>query len=100
MVDTSLLYPGVKVRIIDSWAELPSHDRWQASNGMMDHWLGQIVTIRKVPNHNGGWFKIEEDSDERSGEGWVWRANGFSEIIDERPEPEESGMDLMTFLML
>ena len=100
MVDASLLYPGVKVRIIDSWDKLPSHDRWQAPSGKMDHWLGQIVTIKKVTKHGNGWFKIEEDIDENACGGWVWKANGFSEIVDERPEPEESGMDLMTFLML
>lgn len=104
MVDTSLLVPGAVVRIVDSWDQLI--DQWQAPNGEMDHWLGQEMTIRYTPADKSdpiAWWGMEEDmsTGERGGSGWVWRPDGFAEIISSPllppqcdTEPEESDMEL------
>ena len=51
--------------------KLPDH--W-SHLGRMDHWLGEIVTIKEYyGNHNGiPAYKIEEDQDEVPF-GWIWR---------------------------
>lgn len=82
MVDASMLYPGVRVRIIDSWDKIPREKQWHNRVGLMDKWLGRIVTIRT--NAYDTWYKIHEDiGDEGLASGWLWRIDGFAEIIDD-----------------
>ncbi len=99
MIDRELLYPGVKVRIIDDWDLLPENSQWQAPSGKMDHWLGQVMTIRKRPSAPDGWYQMVEDTEigERGGDGWVWKANGFAEIVEERVFEPASMDDIVSF---
>lgn len=110
MVDASLLYPGVRVRIIDSWDEIPRNEWWHNSSGLMDKWLGQIVTIQKCPDADtrnnfyridrNNFYRIEEDQEDRpGGGGWSWRIDGFAEIIDD-PWDFEPDDDIVDFLGL
>jgi len=92
MIDTELLTPGTKVRIVDSWEDTGDSGAWWAPNNEMDHWLGRVMTIRRIPRERGGWYKMEEDAAERGSEGWVWKPSAFAYIVDDRPEPEDSGM--------
>lgn len=67
------LSPGDKV-LVRHWDERPSH--WN-SQGLMDKWQGEAVTVRSVNCAN---VKIEEDADDRprSGyRGWNWNLEDF-----------------------
>ena len=100
MVDASSLYPGVRVRIIDSWDEIPRNEWWHNDSGFMDKWLGQIVTIQKSSDKIEGYYRIEEDQEDRpGGGGWSWRIDGFAEIIDDISDFEPDG-DIADFLGL
>ena len=44
MIDISIIHPGDKVRIVDAWNE-GCH---QNPGGLMDRYLGQVVTVNKV----------------------------------------------------
>lgn len=59
---------GDRVRVI---RKIPGH--WN-SFGKMDHWLGQVMTIRECTGYNAGIpeYRMEEDIDEWYG-GWTWR---------------------------
>ncbi len=86
MIDESLLVPGVKVRIIDDWDQIDGH-RWENLDGLMDKWLGKVMTIREVSDSEFDWglekrYLMVEDEDDDGG-GWLWWANGFSEVIYE-----------------
>lgn len=42
------------------------------SDGLMDKWLGKVMTIRRVDEHLLNPYKMEEDCDEYKGDGWFW----------------------------
>lgn len=42
------------------------------SGGLMDKWLGKVMTIRRVDEHLLNPYKMEEDRDEHTGDGWYW----------------------------
>ena len=56
---------GDKVRIVSEWG--PGCN--QNHEGAMDHWLGQVMTIRTVEDYG---YTMEEDQAEHDGCGWVW----------------------------
>lgn len=73
----SLYNVGDRVRIIDDW-ELG--DGSEAPTGEMDHWLGQVMTIREL--YGAGCYKMEEDVSEHRGEGWFWSDALISGLAD------------------
>ncbi len=44
MIDISIIHPGDKVRIVDAW----NKGCHQNPDGLMDRYLGQVVTVNKV----------------------------------------------------
>lgn len=69
---------GDRVRIIASW-ELG--DGSEASCGEMDHWLGQVMTIRM--QLSDGCYKMDEDVCENHGDGWFWDDALIAGLADE-----------------
>lgn len=68
MLDIYELMHGDRVRIVSKWGPNSQHNPY----GLMDHWLGQIMTVREV---YGGHVKMMEDIDEYDGNtlpGWNW----------------------------
>lgn len=59
---------GDKVRI-KSVKECNTFCGWN-SDGEMDHWCGQIMTIRAIDPD--GDYRMEEDTDENNNRGWFW----------------------------
>lgn len=68
MVDTQLLYPGCKVRIVDKWVKpsIPS----------MEPWRGKIMTIERLLTDRDIIMK-------ETGTGLVWFLEEIEEIIGE-----------------
>lgn len=58
---------GDKVRIVKKW----SGDGLENSEGKMDKWLGETMTIRNI-NHGYETYKMEEDRNEGYLGGWNW----------------------------
>lgn len=75
MTSTVRLEPGTRVRIKDHW-----ESGTQNSFGRMDHWLGEIMTIRSCYGESS--YRMEEDAEEQYGDGWVWSPKDF-DVIDE-----------------
>ena len=71
MVKREDLYPGVRVRIISEWQDPHTEN----CEGLMDHWLGQIMTVKDVGNGYGG-IRMYEDDDECHGGGTAMAAYG------------------------
>lgn len=59
---------GDKVKIVSKWTV----DTNENSDGEMDHWLGKIMTIRKINSDGDEYYIMEEDKGETFGNGWVW----------------------------
>lgn len=79
MIDIDTLVPGTKVKIIDEWMPLCG----QNAEGLMDKYLGQIVTVFQV---QGNTVLIEEDAGDcefQAGGHWCWNAFCFECIIDD-----------------
>ena len=52
------------------------------SDGLMDKWLGKVMTIRAVDEHQANPYKMEEDRDEYVGYGWFWGDEMISGLAD------------------
>ena len=81
MIDSvNFLRPGDKVRIVSEWD-------WdgkcgQNLSGLMDRWLGQIMTVREV--YEDDWCFMEEDKDTihvNEKGGWAWNRYCIEEIV-------------------
>lgn len=60
---------GDRVLIVPQWPV----GAGQNPDGSMDHWLGQVMTIRIVEdNRFRPYYKMEEDEREYDGSGWFW----------------------------
>ena len=85
MVKISKLKPGMKIKIVNRW--VPGCR--QNNKGLMDHWLGQTVTIREV-YVDGGFFLIKEDETEFEGNGWYWYPETVARIVTkDKPFPDD-----------
>lgn len=78
MIDISMLQVGDKIRVVNIW---PVGGR-QNNSGLMDKYLGQILTVREiVPTEK--FCRVLEDMSDRNysptEKGWAW----YSELIDE-----------------
>lgn len=83
---------GDRVRIIKEW--LPDHQCGEARDGSMDHWLGQVMTIRE---RDYSVYRMVEDVSEYGGTGWFWRENCIAGFAD--PEPvDESDVELLNLI--
>ncbi|MEY8281133.1 hypothetical protein AAK917_07700 [Oscillospiraceae bacterium 52-8] len=51
-------------------------------DGEMDKWLGKVMTIRRVDEHLLNPYKMEEDRDERGGDGWFWGGEMIAGLAD------------------
>ena len=74
---------GDKVRIVSRW--VPGCH--QNSAGLMDHWLGKVMTVRSVEKSSfSGDYKytMKEDQNERAGFGWVWHSAAIAGLACER----------------
>ena len=80
MVALEDLMVGMKVRIVQEWVP----GCVQNSKGMMDKWLGRIMTVRKLCK---GSVKMEEDKTEGlSEDGWCWFPNAIDYIIEDEDD--------------
>lgn len=97
MVPVEMLSPGMRVKIVDSW-----NDRCgQNYDGLMDKYLGQIVTVLEV---RGRTVLIEEDAGEceHQADGhWIWNSWCFDYIAYERQEDFEvsSKDEILSFIL-
>lgn len=55
---------GDRVKIVDRWDD----NTYENADGLMDKWLGKIMTIRRVARD----YRMVEDIDENDGGGWFW----------------------------
>jgi len=86
---------GDKVIISEGLREHPERN----SQGEMDHWIGEVMTVRKTetnPFHNCTIYRTEEDIDERSGRGWVWFEDMIEGLAGDLIEVNKD--DLLNFL--
>ena len=75
-VNISDLHVGDQVVIVDHWID----GCRQNSDGEMDKWLGQVMTIRKIYDDC---VKMEEDIHEGIfGDGWHWFLPSISYVIN------------------
>ena len=51
--------------IVNKWNPMCGEN----DEGLMEHWLGQVMTIRSV---NEMCYRMEEDKDEGYHNGWCW----------------------------
>lgn len=80
MVNLDVLAPGIRVKIVDEWKP----GCGQNVNGLMDKYLGQIVTILDV-DVDEDTATIEEDSGDcrfRVDGYWAWNSYCFDYIVD------------------
>lgn len=89
-MSTPKFVAGDRVRIFQKL-----QDHWNSS-GKMDHWLGQVVTIKGIVDCGTiPTYKIEEDVEEWMGYGWVWREDCL-ELVDGAIEFDKT--DLLNIL--
>ena len=90
----STLKPGDKVVIVSEWKD--PVDGWQNHAGKMDHWLGQVMTIRSI---DGTKAWMTEDKEEYCGSGWSWApsliAGRYSQTV--KPSTETEISDFLGF---
>lgn len=67
---------GDKVRIVDH--RTPRMN----STGMMDKWLGKVMTIRRVDDSKINLYKMEEDRGEFDGYGWDWGDEMIAGLVE------------------
>ena len=70
------------------------HSSWN-HEGMMDHWLGEIMTIGGYGG--GNYYYMEEDQEEWDGHGWSWHAECL-EPADEYEQVEFKESDILSLL--
>lgn len=92
MVPVRLLSPGMRVKIVDQW----NGNCCQNIEGLMDKYLGQIVTVAEI---SGGDVFIEEDRDDEN-QRWFWNSYCFDYIVEDEPEDFEpaSESEFLSFL--
>lgn len=96
MVEISTLSPGDRVRIISDWS---LGDGSQNRGGQMDHWLGRVMTVRRINPRRADVFMVEDDG-ENGGDGWYW-SGALIECLEDEPEyPEQELPSDADFLAL
>lgn len=77
------IQPGDRVQIVDKWVG-GGHN----SEGLMDKWLGQIMTVMKRDQRD---LMMEEDRHDRDAfagltGGWFWKRNMIERVIYDKVE--------------
>jgi len=80
MVPIEHLSPGMRVKIVDHWVSGCN----QNSKGLMDKYLGQVVTVLNV---HDGYVTIEEDFGEsisiKRNHHWAWNSKCIDHIVED-----------------
>lgn len=66
------------------------------SNGDMDHWCGQIMTIREIKSD--GDYRMKEDFNENNNRGWFWKEDWLEPITYFTKDNLKTGMTVTTRL--
>jgi len=74
LVDVSTLQPGDVVKIVDEWCDGCKEN----PAGLMDRWLGKVMTVRSVCNEYDYVLMEEDENTPEWPGGWAW----FSPAID------------------
>ena len=64
------------------------------SGGEMDHWCGQIMTIRAIESYGG--YRMKEDFNENNNRGWVWEEEWLEPITYFTKDDLKTGMAVTT----
>lgn len=83
MVNIADLRPGDMVRIVDHWGP----ECYANPNGQMDHWLGQIMTVRGL-SESLEYALMQEDDGEFNGGGWSWFPEAIAEVVMDNEEQD------------
>lgn len=81
---------GDRVRIVDEW---PRYGAFQNREGLMDKYLGTVMTIERVNNYSYGYYTMEEDGQDGHRK-WQW----FEAAIAGLAEPDVSSDDFLQML--
>ena len=86
MVDSALLHIGDKVKIVDDWGGRIG----QNIQGLMDKWLGQVMTISEFVDTSRNWMRMVEDNGDRpGGGGWSWSCKMIDRVVTDYQPPAE-----------
>lgn len=88
MVQISDLYPGIRVQIVSKRKR--GRGIWNV-DGQMDHWLGQVMTVRSIEQDR--LMRMEEDQNEHEGNGWYWRPDMIERIAEDENMPDAPALD-------
>lgn len=96
MVDVRSLQPGDKIRIVSEWPK----GGMQNCNGLMDKYLGQILTVKYVDTKGDCCRAFEDENDRPDGGGWYWHSELIDTVVVEESEDFEPAeiSELMSFL--
>lgn len=77
------IQPGDRVKIVDKWVG-GGHN----SEGLMDKWLGHIMTVNSIVHGDLVMEEDQHDSDAFAGfsGGWYWRRNMIERVIYDKVE--------------
>ena len=79
---------GDRVLIVPQWPV----GAGQNPDGLMDHWLGRVMTIREVCiGGSRPYYRMEEDKSERFG-GWFWYPNMIYRVLPHELHLKKSGL--------
>ena len=76
----STLKPGDKVRIVKEKVGGVWNDE-----GMMDKWMGKVMTVREIPEIFGTFYARMEDDKEEYIKGWWWHAEMIEYKVEDGP---------------
>lgn len=89
MVDITMLSPGTKVRIVDRW----TNGCRENSQGLMDKWLGSVMTVtgHMKARYGGDYVYMLEDEGDcpfngRESGHWQWFPAAIAEIVEDVPD--------------
>lgn len=85
MIDISMLQVGDKIRVVDAW---PEEGRYN-DIGLMDKYLGQILTVRTTNTDEGYCCVYEDMHDRPEPMGWCWYSELIDEIVSEEDEVDD-----------
>jgi len=79
---------GDRVLIVPQWPV----GAGQNPDGLMDHWLGQVMTIREVETSGvRPYYRMKEDKSEHIGKGWFWFPNMIYCVLPRELHLKKSG---------
>lgn len=79
MVDIKILHPGDKIRIVDKWPDPESGH--QNHRGLMDRYLGQIMTVWKIESRSVLCEEDKHDPNSFYDHGWYWHPELIDSVV-------------------